>query len=141
VTDLSFRPELGQLASKIAVWRDRFVPPAGEENEDLLNHPYLGPHFEFIPKCPEEARYLRSIFNYTFGCFPSLGLGGSSISGMKYSLPRIVRGVTQQLYVEDQAYYYRSLESFMEIEFELERTEDRLLKSRPSRNGLEEVLL
>ena len=87
VTDLSLRPELGNLHDKILLWRDRYTPPAEDANEDLGRHPYLGPNFQMQEKVPGTAPYMSSIFNYTFGCLPSLGFGGASISGLKYSLP------------------------------------------------------
>ena len=49
-----------------------------------------------------------------------MGLGGSSISGMKYSLPRIIYGLTRQLYIEDRDHYFKSLHDFNEIEFNIE---------------------
>jgi cation diffusion facilitator CzcD-associated flavoprotein CzcO len=117
VTDLSMRPELRSIEPHIARWSDRFTPPPGEEMEDLLRHPYLGPNFELIARDPAAAPYLGSVFNYTFGCLPSLGFSGASISGMKYSLPRLIAGVTRQLYVEDREAHLRALEAYDVREF------------------------
>ncbi len=118
VTDLSLRPELAYVYEDIALWKDRFSPPAGQEHSDLLRHPYLGPGFELQEKHPGRAPYLSSIFNYTFGCLLSLGFGGASISGMKYSLPKLVAGVTKQLYLDDREAFFQSLASYDEKEFE-----------------------
>lgn len=117
VTDLSLRPELENLYPHIALWADRYCPPPGEAHEDLARHPYLGPHFEFQEKIPGAAPYLQSIFNYTFGCLVSLGFGGASISGLKYSLPRVVTGITRQLYLDNNEAYYQSLCQYDEREF------------------------
>ncbi|EYF05671.1 FAD/NAD(P)-binding protein [Chondromyces apiculatus] len=117
VTDLSLRPELRHLEPHIARWSDRFTPPAGEEHADLLRHPYLGPGFELQERTPGEAPYVSSVFNYTFGCLLSLGFGGASISGLKYSLPRIVNGVTRQLYAEDSEAHLRALSAYDTPEF------------------------
>jgi hypothetical protein len=57
------------------------------------------------------------VFNYTFGGHLSLGFGGASISGMKYSIPRLVAGITGSLFREDAAEHYASLCSFDEREF------------------------
>lgn len=116
-TDLGVRPELKHLLPEIALWRDRFTPSQGQENEDLSRHPYLGACFEFQAKTPGAAPYLSAVFNYTFGCLPSLGFGGASISGMKYSLPRVVAGVTKRLYLEDEAQYFASLQAYDVEEF------------------------
>jgi cation diffusion facilitator CzcD-associated flavoprotein CzcO len=108
-TDLSLRSELAELHPHIALWSDRYTPPEGERNDDLARHPYLGPDFEMQEKFPGAAPYLSGIFNYTFGCLPSMGLGGASISGMKYSLPRLVSGLTRQFYAEDSGHYFATL--------------------------------
>lgn len=118
VTDLSLRPELAQLHGDIALWKDRYTPPAGQEHADLLRHPYLGAHFELQEKHPGRAPHLASIFNFTFGCLLSLGFGGASISGMKYGLPKLVSGVTRQLYLDDRDAFFESLERYDEKEFE-----------------------
>ncbi|MBU8899453.1 NAD(P)/FAD-dependent oxidoreductase [Corallococcus sp. M34] len=118
VTDLSLRPELALLHPDIALWRDRFQPPPELAHADLSRHPYLSAHFEFQEKVPGRAPHVAAVFNYTFGCLLSLGLGGASISGMKYSLPRLVAGVTRQLYLDDRDVFFRSLECYAEREFE-----------------------
>lgn len=117
VTDLSRRPELETMCEHIALWRDRYQPPPGEESEDLARHPYLGPSFEFTEKTPGAAPYLGYLHNYTFGCLLSLGLGGASISGMKYSVPRLVGGLTRSLFREDAERHFQSLVDWSETEF------------------------
>ena len=117
VTDLARRPELRDIERHVARWADRFTPPPGEESEDLLRHPYLGPGFEHTERVPGEAPYLRYLYNYTFGCLLSLGFGGASISGMKYSIPRLVGGITGSFFIEDRHTHFRSLRTFAEKEF------------------------
>ncbi len=117
VTDLSLRPELEKIVDKIALWKDRFTPPENERNDDMLRHPYLGSHCEFIEKEPGSAPYLSSIFNFTFGGLVSIGFGGASISGMKYGVQKLVNGITKQLYLEDADAFYQSLEEFDLREF------------------------
>jgi cation diffusion facilitator CzcD-associated flavoprotein CzcO len=109
VTDLGLRPELSAIERHIARWADRYTPPEGEDNEDLSRHPYLGPGFEFTERVPGDAPYLGYLYNYTFGCLLSLGFGGASISGMKYSIPRLVSGITGSFFVEDRDAYFTSL--------------------------------
>jgi cation diffusion facilitator CzcD-associated flavoprotein CzcO len=117
VTDLTLRPELTHLVPHIALWQDRYTPPDALKHADLSRHPYLGPSFEFLEKTPGSAPYLNSLFNYTFGGLASLGFGGGSISGMKYSQPRLVGGITRQLYLEDTDAYFQSLCDFDLQEF------------------------
>jgi xanthine/CO dehydrogenase XdhC/CoxF family maturation factor/cation diffusion facilitator CzcD-associated flavoprotein CzcO len=117
VTDLATRPELAHVQGAIARWEDRYTPPPGEENDDLSRHPYLGSHFEFTERTPGEAPHLAYLYNYTFGCLLSLGFGGASISGMKYSIPRLVSGITGSFFIEDRDAHYQGLLDFSEREF------------------------
>ncbi len=111
-TDLGARPELPHLLPEIALWQHKYTPPEEERSAELSRHPYLGPNFEFTERVAGTAPHLAGIFNYTFGCLLSLGFGGASISGMKYSLPRVVAGVTKRLYLEDKDIYFRSLQDY-----------------------------
>lgn len=118
-TDLSLRPELKNFCDKIALWSDRFHPHEKLSfHADLLRHPYLKDGFQFCEKTPGSAHYLNSLFSYNFGCIVSLGLGGASLSGMKYSVRRLVKEVCKQFYVEDVTYYYDQLCSYDTPEFE-----------------------
>lgn len=117
VTDLKLRPELRNFERHIARWADRYTPPPSERNEDLTRHPYLGAHFEFTEREPGAAPFLRHLYNYTFGGLLSLGFGGASISGMKYSNPRLVSGITRSFFLEERERHLASLCAFSEREF------------------------
>jgi len=117
VTDLGLRPELSGLRHLIATWADKYTPPANEAFEDLGRHPYLGPSGEFVPKVEGSAPWLSSLFCYTFAGLPSLGFAGAFISGLKYSLPKLVDGVTAQLYQDDAAHFLATLEAYDAKEF------------------------
>jgi hypothetical protein len=77
----------------------------------------LGRHFELTERTPGAAPYLSTLYNYTFGSLLSLGFGGASISGMKYSVPRLVAGITGSLFVEDGARHFASLCAYDQREF------------------------
>lgn len=117
VTDLALRPELRHFEAHIARWSDRYQPPEADRQDDLLRHPYLGQHFEFTEREPGAAPYLKYLYNYTFGGLLSLGFGGASISGMKYSNARLVAGITGSLFLEDSEQHLQSLHAFAEEEF------------------------
>jgi FAD-dependent urate hydroxylase len=116
-TDLARRPELAALAPHVALWRDRFTPPADEQHDDLARHPYLGPGFEMVEKQPGRAPWVGLVHNYTFGGLLSLGFGGASISGMKYSVQRLVAGLTASLFREDSERHLHELCTWDEKEF------------------------
>jgi cation diffusion facilitator CzcD-associated flavoprotein CzcO len=122
VTDLSRRPELAKIHDEIALWRDCYTPPSQLRHPDLERHPYLGPCFEMRDKTAGDAPWLANLFNYTFGGLLSSGFGGASISGMKYSVPKVVYGVTRRLFVEDGKQHFESLASYKTEEFEVEES-------------------
>ncbi|WP_271673176.1 NAD(P)-binding domain-containing protein [Bradyrhizobium sp. CCBAU 51627] len=110
--DLSARPELALLFEQIALWHDRFTPPAGEESESLARYPYLGKAFEFTERRPGAAPFLLGLHNFTFGAMLSHGISGAAITGIKYGVRRLVNGIARDLFCEEAATYYRSLLSY-----------------------------
>jgi FAD-dependent urate hydroxylase len=117
-TDLSLRSELAPIVHHIALWRDRFTPPPGEESDLLARHPYLGPAFEFTEREPGSAPFLSRLHNFTFGAMPSLGLTGAAIPGTKYGVRRLVNGLARDLFREDSSIYYQDLLRYAEPELE-----------------------
>jgi cation diffusion facilitator CzcD-associated flavoprotein CzcO len=117
-TDLTARPELSTIVQHIALWRDRFTPPPGEESDLLGRHPYLGKAFEFTERVPGSAPYLARLHNFTFGAMPSLGVTGAAVTGMKYGVPRLVNGLVRDLFREDVDTYYRELLNYSEPELQ-----------------------
>ncbi|MDB9786864.1 NAD(P)/FAD-dependent oxidoreductase [Bacteriovoracaceae bacterium] len=117
-TKLELRPELLKLHTKICLWRDKYQPTEQTAfTEDLLEHPYLTRHFQYCEKNSGESPYLKSLFNFNFGCLLSNGFGGASISGMKYSVKAITEEITRQLYCEDADQFYSDLCEFNIKEF------------------------
>jgi hypothetical protein len=114
-TDLDLRPELREVSKHIKRWGDCFKPAKGLESEDLSRHPYLGPSFEFLPR--EKEEWISNIYNYTYGAILSNGFSGASITGMKYSMGRIVQGITKSFFAEDKDYHYQSLVDYDVEEF------------------------
>jgi FAD-dependent urate hydroxylase len=100
------------IAEDIALWSDKFTPPAEEADAYLARTPYLGPGFEFTGKSAEGDIRLRNIHNFTYGATLSMGLSASSISGMKYGIPRLVAAVVGDLFHADSAYHLGSLQAY-----------------------------
>lgn len=98
--DLRTRPEMASLVDDIAVWGERYTPPVEREDARLNGYPYLGRFGEFTEKVPGAAPWLSRVFNISRGADLSLGPLSSSSSNMKYTLPRIVKGVTRQLFLD-----------------------------------------
>jgi hypothetical protein len=125
IMDLARRPELAAFADRVAVWRDRYIPPPGEEDALLETYPYLGPSFEFLEKEFGTAPFLRHIRTFTFGTMVSMGLSGGAISGLKYAATRLAQGITRQLYLDDAEYHYRWLLSYDTPELTAEIPEEK----------------
>jgi cation diffusion facilitator CzcD-associated flavoprotein CzcO len=116
VSDPNLRPELAQVASKIARWSDRFTPT--ETANALADaHPYLGSGFEFLPCDPADAEALHGLFAFNYSALISLGLSASALSGLRTALPRLVKGVTDQLFLDDRETLVADLLAYDEHEF------------------------
>jgi cation diffusion facilitator CzcD-associated flavoprotein CzcO len=114
--DLSRRPELAGLADKIALWRDRYTPPAEAAHDTLGHYPYLGRHYEFLEREPGTAPYLAQLYGFSFCAIVSMGPHSTSISGHKYSVPRLIRGITRSLFLEQQHSVLATLRDYREPE-------------------------
>lgn len=115
--DLAFRPELAGLAEHVALWSDRYTPPADETNDRLGRYPYLGSSYEFLERQPGTASWLRHLRLFTFGTTLSFGPSGSSINAMKFAVPRLVGGILRDLFHEDIEAHWESLKAYDLPEF------------------------
>jgi cation diffusion facilitator CzcD-associated flavoprotein CzcO len=148
-TDLSVRPELAPIVHQIALWRDRFTPPPGEESDVLARHPYLGTAFEYMEREPGTAPFLGRLHNFTFGATPSLGVTSLAIAGMTYGVRRLVSGLVRDLFREDAPAYYRSLLAYAVPELEtlesafawIDRLASEALSGRKLIDHLDEAVL
>lgn len=103
VVDLQRRPELSAISPHIALWGDRFQPEPGQEDARLAKFPYLDRFGAFIAKDPETAPWASRIFAIFRGATLSLGPSSASNSNIRYTAPRMVSGITRQLFLEDAA--------------------------------------
>jgi len=117
ISDPGLRPELRLVADKIARWADRFAPAPGTENALIDAHPYLGTGFELLPRDEADADTLHGLFAFNYSALISLGLSASALSGLQTALPRVVKGVTDQLFLDDRAELVADLIAYEEVEF------------------------
>jgi FAD-dependent urate hydroxylase len=99
--DLAARPELADFHHEVLLWRDRFVPPAGNEDPYLGAHPYLGAGHEYLEKVAGAAPYLRDIHVQNPAGFVSFGLPTGDIPSMKRDIPMIVSRIGSDLFFAD----------------------------------------
>lgn len=116
--DLAARPELAALAPLIARWADRYAPPATQASELLAAHPYLGEHYEFLPRDAKDA-WVSRVHAFNGASYVSHGPHSTSISGHKHALPRLVRGLTQQLFLAQEDHLLADLRTPAEPELDL----------------------
>ena len=98
--DWSKRPELANLASNIALWRDRFTPPNGrtfEQGED----PWLGPSLEFTRRASTSAAWVERVHCYSFPAFLSHGPLTGDIPAISVGADRIAQGIASAFFGED----------------------------------------
>jgi hypothetical protein len=117
VSDPGLRPELGLVADRIARWGDRFTAPDGRANALIDAHPYLGPGFELLPRADHDADALHGLFAFNYSALISLGLSAAALSGLRTALPRLVKGVTDQLFLDDRDALVADLLAYDEPEF------------------------
>ena len=94
--DLAVRPELKTIHDKVALWGERYTPQDGDADARLARFPYLDGFYGFVPKDPEET-WVSRVFAFNSSSFVSHGPHSTSISGHKYAVPRLVRGVLRRL--------------------------------------------
>lgn len=114
--ELSARRELARLAPVVATWRDRFTPPAGWEDDTLLDHPYLGRGFEFTERVPGTATWVGRVHDFTFGARLSMGITGNMNSGLGTGARRLADAISCSLFLEDRAELFESYRSYREPE-------------------------
>lgn len=120
--DVAQRPELASFADKIALWRDRYTPPPGEEDPLLAAYPYLGPDYCLLERVPGEAPWLADIHVFGIGATLSFGPSGSSINAMTAAVPKVAAGVTRGLFAGDLQRHWESLLAYDVKQVELDPT-------------------
>ncbi|MGE7370801.1 FAD-dependent oxidoreductase [Neorhizobium sp. NPDC001467] len=104
-------PELAALSDRIAMWQDHFRPEPEWERQDLGRYPYLGRHFQFLPKPGREVTdaAISHIHCFTFPAVMSHGKITSGVPSVGEGASRLVEGLASSLFVEDRD---RHLEAF-----------------------------
>jgi cation diffusion facilitator CzcD-associated flavoprotein CzcO len=99
--NLARRAELATVLPHVALWGDRFVPPAGEESPAIARFPFLGAGFELTERTPGQCPEVADIHMFNGGALPSMGPIGLGINGMAHGTERLVRGITRDFYLRD----------------------------------------
>ena len=116
--DLASRPELTSMAPAVALWRDRYAPPATEADDRLAAYPFLDNDFSFTPRQDGES-WVGQVFCFNGAAAVSQGPHATSISGHRHAVPRLVRGVTGRLFEQQAGEVMDKLASYGEIDLQL----------------------
>lgn len=112
--DLRLRPEFADLANHVALWGDRYTPPDSEQNSVAAQYPYVGPHFELLEKHPGILPALRNIHLFNAGSLVSMGPVAGGLNGMPFGIPRLIAGLSHDLFREEVASLYHEFIRFDE---------------------------
>lgn len=107
--DYAARPELAAFHGNILTWADRYTPPEAERNDRLGAFPYLSPHYAFMEREPGRTPWIGAIRLFSIAATMSFGPSGSSINAMTTAIPRLVEGITRDLFREDVEDHWRAL--------------------------------
>ena len=103
------RTELAGYADRIALWRDRYEPPDGLEQQQLGNFPYLADDFSFLERNAGEAPWLSRIHCFNYGASVSLGKTSGDIPGISEGAAWLARAIAAKFYGEDIEEHWRRL--------------------------------
>ena len=110
------RPELAAFSENIATWADRFRPPPDQQDDWLLQFPYLNRDLTFTEREPGRTPILRNIYCFNYGATVSNAHSGASLSGMKYGIEPLIHGLTYALWVEDEPEHFRITKAWAEVD-------------------------
>jgi cation diffusion facilitator CzcD-associated flavoprotein CzcO len=115
--DPSARPEIAEFADRIMLWRDRYVPPADEEDPFLGSHPYLGEAHEYLEKSPGQAPFLRDIHVHNPAGFVSFGLPIGDVPSMRRDIPLVTTRISRDLFLADLASHEQRMNGTIAADF------------------------
>ncbi|WP_209123499.1 NAD(P)-binding domain-containing protein [Alkalihalobacillus sp. BA299] len=117
LTDPALRPELKLVEEHIARWGDYYKAPVELANPMLDAHPYLSPGFAFFSRDESGKKRLHGLFAFNYSALISCGISASALSGMRFSIPKLVSAVADQLFLDDREDILQSFFNYDEVEF------------------------
>lgn len=114
--DWSLRPEFAAIAPHIRTWRTRYIPPPGEEDEELADSPDVGTAFEFQQKQPGAMPGLERVHCFCYPAVLSHGTLSGDIPAISDGAQRLAQGIAALFYNEDIDFHYRNIQAYAEPE-------------------------
>jgi cation diffusion facilitator CzcD-associated flavoprotein CzcO len=112
------QPELRHVIDHIALWKDRLPAEMINKHPKMGSFPYLGPSFEFLPKEPGSASYLKNLYCYNYGATLSHGLLSSDIPAISIGATRLAQGIAADFFVQESEWYLECLKDYQTKDFE-----------------------
>lgn len=117
VTDLAARPELDRIAPLVRRWHDAI--DTGDAHDPTLGAlPYLDDGYAFTPN-DDRDDWVRRVFAFNALSYVSHGPHSTSISGHRHALPRLIRGVTKQLFRDRMGAVLTELEAYESVDLDV----------------------
>ena len=110
------RPMLRRIAPCIRIWKERYTPPAGDEDEELAESPDLGPAFEFQPRDGARCAGLGRVHCLSYPATLSLGVITGDIPAISDGAQQLADTLAGLLYAEDIEYHYARMQAYAEPE-------------------------
>ena len=112
--DMNFagRAELRNCAANIAIWADRYQPPADERSPRLGRFPFLADDYALMERIAGETPWIADIHVFAIASTMSFGASGSSINAMTTAVPKLVHGLTRSLFRADIERHWASFKAY-----------------------------
>jgi cation diffusion facilitator CzcD-associated flavoprotein CzcO len=110
------RPMLRRIAPCIRVWKDRYAPLAGDEDDELAESPDLGAAFEFQPRAGADCPGLDRVHCLSYPATLSLGVITGDIPAISEGALQLADKLAALLYVEDIEHHFARIEAYAEPE-------------------------
>lgn len=114
--DFGARPEFAAIAPHIRLWRDRYRPRPGEEDQELADSPDLGPAFEFQERESGACPGLSRVHCFCYPAALSHGTISGDIPAISDGARKLGQGIAALLYAEDVELHFAALQDYAEPE-------------------------
>ncbi len=99
---------LRRIAPSIRIWKDRYAPPAGDDDAELAESPDLGPDFEFQPRPGARCPGLERVHCLSYPATLSLGVITGDIPAISEGALQLADKLAGLLYAEDIEHHLRA---------------------------------
>lgn len=114
--DWTSRPEFAALAPHVRLWKDRYAPAPGQEDQELADSPDLGPAFELQARDPGVCPGLDRVHCFCYPAALSHGTVSGDIPAISDGARRLAQGIAALLYAEDVETHYAAMQAYAEPE-------------------------